>query len=93
MLKTFLIPLPDHVQVVVLQLFDARVEVVVLGAEGVVERLQHLHLLLLLVQQVLLPVPVVAAPQHVLVHLLRIAAFVLQKYPNFWLVTERVNLH
>merc|ERR1719249_517591 len=34
----------------------------------------HLHLLLLLMEQVLLPVPVVAAPQHILVHLLRIAA-------------------
>ena len=49
-----------------------------LGAQGVVERLQHLHLLLLLLQQVLLPVPVVPAPQHILVHL-RIAAFILQK--------------
>ena len=51
-----------------------------LGAQGVVEGLQHLHLLLLLMEQVLLPVPVVAAPQHILVHLLRIAASILQKF-------------
>ena len=38
-----------------------------LGSQGVVEGLEHLHLLLLLLQEVLLAVPVFPAPQHILV--------------------------
>ena len=49
-----------------------------LRPECVVERLEQLDLLLLVRQQVLLPVAVAPAPQHVLVHLLRVAALVLQ---------------
>ena len=49
-----------------------------LGPECVVERLEQVDLLLLVGQQVLLAVAVAPAPQHVLVHLLGVAALVLQ---------------
>jgi len=48
----------------------------VLGPECVVERLEQVDLLLLVGQQVLLAVAVAPAPQHVLVHLLGVAALV-----------------